>query len=390
MKEIKEKIISQINKSTKIALCSDTIDTVDKAYTLAALAKFLQQQKKEVAIILADQPSEEFSKFLQNQNLSYETEAKPLSYVISIDYGASGLDKVTYDTDEQKGLLKFYIVPSAGTFDFENVEYTTEGKSYDLTITVGIKSFKEMKNVYEKSDYLFKDNKVISLIKGIDSLGDLYWKAEADESLLIALYNVVRGDISQEIMDFILEGVIAMDTILEGGANNSTWGAISMLAQEGASVDKALRKSYFSKTYPNLDLQIKLMHNIKVAKDVGVIWSTVSTEDMKFCGVNEESLDLKGRIPFNVSKDFDLAIAAYEVKKDSVTVLVESNNPEKYSASKIAGVFSGTGNDSHAQFSIEDIPIKDFSKRFFMVLSDMYDTNVENGKGVEFRAPNGN
>lgn len=380
-----EKFNTQIQNSTKIAVCTDEVVTLDQAYSLAVVAKYLQSIGKEVSVIVAQKLSPDYSNFFVSRNLEITHEAKPLSYVISIDYGSTGLDKVTYDTNEESGVLKFYIVPNTGVFDFENVEYSTEGKAHDLTVTLGITSFKDMGEVYDNSSYLFKENKVISIAKGIDSLGDTFIKVDDENLLLLGMYSAIREQKpSEEIVNLVLEGMFQMHNVLEGGESNAVWNTIGMLAGDGGNIDQAMRDTYFSKSYQNLDLQIKLMHNIKVAKDVGVIWSTVSNEDLKFCGLDKDTLDLKGRIPFNVSGEFDLAIAAYEIVKDSVRVIVESNNTDKYSAIQIANVFDGNGNDSHAEFVIEDMPIKAFSKRFFTVLSDMYDTQVE-GKGIEFR-----
>jgi hypothetical protein len=378
-------IITQIQNSTKIALCSNTIDSVDKAYSLALLMRYFDSIGKDATLILPNGIDQSMLSIVTALGLEFSNDAKPLSYVISIDYGTSELEKVTYDTDEESGMLKFYIVPSGGGFDFENVEYSTEGKSYDLTITLGIDSFRDMGNVYDNNGYLFKDNEVISISQGAESLGDTFVNILDDETYVYGTYTLIKEKLTTELKTFTLTGILALDTFLEGGAAKSSWGALGELVKDGADIDEALRDRYFAKSYSNLDLLIKKMHNIKVAKDAKVIWSTVSLEDMKYCNLKPDDLDVSGRLPFNISKDFALAIGAYQIGDSKVRIVIESNDISMYSASNIAGVFGGSGNEKRAEAIVNDLSIKDFEKRFFTVLSDMYDTEVK-GQGIEFRA----
>ncbi len=159
----------------------------------------------------------------------------------------------------------------------------------------------------------------------------------------------------------------------------------SDLLRSGADWSQALRDAYYDKSYVNLDLQIKLMHNLMVDRENKVIWSKVSSDQVKFTGVDETNFDPNGRIIFNISSDFDLAFAVYELKKDTLEVIVESNNPGKFSAESIAGVFGGEGDERHAHFTADNMPVSDFENKIFLVLHDMYGVNVY-GSSLSFRS----
>ncbi|WKZ30732.1 MAG: hypothetical protein QY318_02690 [Candidatus Dojkabacteria bacterium] len=366
-----EEFISQIKKAKKIALCVDELTEMDHVYFVVALDKLAKQLDTKIDLIHLNEIRPEFKKKLEENSVSFASDPKPLSYVISIDYSKTGIEKITYDPDEKEGKLKFFIIPTDGQFDFDNVEYSTEGSNYDLTMTMKITSFKDMGRVYEKNGYIFKDNKVISFAQGIDSLGDMF--IGVDESgYSVKLYELVKDTADQEVLSTIVTGVIEESAIAEGGANFNVWMLLGDAAGRNINVNNLMQKAYYQKDPSLLDVYRKQMFNVENDDDNRVVWSILDSNDLGELTVSQTQELLKGRLIFNVSSQYDIAFAVYEFTKDRLSVVVESNATEKYSAEKIAKVFGGDGTAAHAQFVVEDMPPSQFKDRFAKVVEDLY------------------
>jgi len=371
-----KKSLELIKKSQNIAICVDRQNdlTDDLLFSVIALTKYLQNEGKAVGVIMSKEPKKEIQDIFRKYDVVYTTEASPLRYVISIDYGKSQIEKVLHDVDEDNNKVLFYIEPSSKDFDFDNVKYSQEGNNYDLTITVGLDNPKQMGEVYEIASYLFKDNTVISFSENINTFGDEnhYVKSK----YITKVKELIGETTDDEIKELLLSGLVDELKLLEGGVNQEKIKELSEIIANGYDFNELLQQTYFSKSYKNLDLQIKIMANIHVDKKARVIWSCVSKDELDFVGIDRKTLDTKGRIIFNMSSDFDIALSAYEVEQHLIKVVVESNNPKKYSAETIAGVFEGKGNDRHAVFVMRDTPVKDFEKNVFMILENLYQLDV--------------
>lgn len=378
-----ENINQLIGNSKSVAICTDKIADMDLANAIIALTKFLQNSGKAVGIIVKENPEAEIKELFEKRGVVYTNSATPLRYVVSIDYGKSGIEKVLHDVDEAESKVKFYIIPSGKKFDFEDVEYSQEGNDYDLTLTIGIGSFQQMGKIYESADYLFKQNKVISIAKDIDSLGDEFLLVGHNSTYSAVARDIIGERVDDEIREVLVDSLIQDLDLLEGGVDNEKLKILFDTAGASFDINEVLQRTYFSKTYKNLDLQIKLMTNIRVDKSARVLWSVVTIDDLKFAGVTRNTLDTKGRILFNISGDFDLAIAAYEVERTLFKIVVESNNPKKYSAANLAGVFEGRGNDRHASFVVKDTPRKDLEKNLFIVLENLYGIRISLDGAIE-------
>lgn len=114
------------------------------------------------------------------------------------------------------------------------------------------------------------------------------------------------------------------------------------------------------------------MRNIKVDNTNRIVWSAVEYADVVKAGVDDKDLDIKGRIAFNLSEDYQLYIAAYEFEQEKLKLVIQSNDPERYSAIKIAGVFEGKGNEYCASCVIKNAAASDFETVVYAVLKDLY------------------
>ena len=366
-----EKTHNLIEQSTTVAICTDSIKNDDIANSIIALTKYLQNKGKTVGVIIAETPVKKYKALFKKHDVVYTNSATPLRYVVSINYGKSGVEKVLHDIDEQNQKVMFYIIPTDSSFDFDDIEYSHEGSNYDLTITIGLSQYSEMGKVYETAEYLFKENSVIAISEGSKKIGDEFISVGSG-SYSKAVRTVIGDNLDDEIRSILVDALVEDIKFLEGGVDKEQVEELSEITASGFDFNELLQRTYFSKSYKNLDLQIKLMTNIRVDKRSRVIWSIVSKDDMKFAGVDRNTLDTKGRIIFNISDEFDIAISAYEVEKDLFKIVLESNLPEKYSAINLANVYDGRGNERHSVFVIKDTPRKDIEKNLFLVMENVF------------------
>ncbi|MCA9375108.1 hypothetical protein KC622_02135 [Candidatus Dojkabacteria bacterium] len=379
---MKKSLNTELQKSSKILVCASP-STVDDVSGVILVAKILKALKKDADIILEDSSLDKHLKELfKTHGVKYSSEIKPSSYVVAIDYGKAGIDRIAYDSDENTGKLKFFITPSSGKFDFDNIEYSVQGNNYDLIVLLGLRSLKDLKSLYDKNLETFKKR---TLAIGHKQLGDVFIMLEKNENLLAGTYRIFGADSIKAVNQIYSNLALSQIDLKEGVWDEAALNGLLSLALSGVDIQDVINQRFFSKDYANFDLQIKLMHKVKVDKKSRVSWAAVSNQEIQFSRIKEGNVDTSGRITFNISKDFDLCFAAYEVGKDVMKVIVESNNPAKFDAGEIAKVFNGDGNKHRAEFRIEDMPFKDFEERFFLVLQDMYGLEIT-GKSTNFKS----
>ena len=379
---LETRIAELIKNANFIAICSSDSRNFDNISACAALSLFLDANGKKSTIIIPTPLSEKYKKFLDEYNVQVQTQIDPVKYVIRIDYGKVPIEKVSYDTDEIAGKINFYITPKKKEFDFDNVEYGKDGYDYDLLILIGVKRFEELGEVYETNKALFKKNKMISVAREVEYLSDNQILVDGNVAISEEILNILEacdGDITKDEAELLLNGVVDEYGILEGSGTDKSSTIITRLIEKGGNLSKSIKTVYFSKDVSNMIIQIKLMQNLKVDEKNSIIWSGVSYDDIQKEKITKEVLDLKGRTIFNISGEYDLAVAVYEIEKGSLEITVESNKISRYSAIKIASYFDGQGTESFARCSMKNVQLKDFENAFYSVLSRVYwGTKVQN------------
>lgn len=367
-----EQFDTAFDKASKILVISNNILTLEKAYALVSLNKALQSNGKEVDVLLLKTPSGKLQAYLDRYDFTYITEVKPRFYELWVNYGKAGIEKVTYDIDERDEKLKFQITPGEGKFSFDDVEFREGGSEYDFTITFGVKEFKKLGKLYEDNEYLFKKNFVLSFVKDRKEIGDRCINLERDDAYSEAVYNFLKAsniELEKDIVEMLLNGTINHRKVLEGNADKGSWEVISSMASSGADVNKVVEDVYYSKSEAEVKLQIKLSQNVQMRDRV--IWSYVSQEELNEVGIKDGRFDVTGRIPFNISKDFDFAVAMYQISNEKVRCIIESNFPSRMTASSIVGVWGGKGGESHGECVIKGAGIEVFDKEIMPALKDL-------------------
>jgi nanoRNase/pAp phosphatase (c-di-AMP/oligoRNAs hydrolase) len=373
-----------ISSSSRVLVYVDILNSFDKTSAIIGLMRFLKNAEKSADLFLDKDPGKELKSLLDKYKIGYIKEMKPQNYTITINYGDTGVEKVVWDKDEKNKKLIFQIAPGENGFSFDDVEFSEGASKYDLTIVVGTADLKRVKLFEGDGEYLIRENRTVVVARGKEEVGDLFIEVESEGSFSEAIYNKLQeagADFDKETVEVLLNGTINHRKILEGNASSNSWNLISSMIGQGADFNKLINDNYFSKSQQNLDLQIELMKNVRRDQNAKVIWSVVKKDKLDGSGVTEATLDLRGRIPFNISSDFDLAFAAYEIGKEKLRVVIESNDTQKYSASVIAGVFDGEGGEAHAECTMTGFSANDFENRLFPILKDLYSLEIGGSQG---------
>lgn len=347
-----------LEKAQNVALVCGKVSSIDTAYSIVSIIKLLEHKGKRATLITSERLDKDVNKLLKEYGIVLERGVKPAEYTVTIDYKSYGIEKIVYDTDKDAGKLIFKIIPTSAGFSFDNVKFSEGGSRFDATILVNIENPKALK-IYDSNEYMFKEILVCKL-------------SDKEGTLSSEISEILPSDAPQLIKDILLKGVLDKVNILEGQTDASTWETISSIAKNGVDISQVLRKKYYSRSANYLNLVVRLMQNCAMDRSAKVIWSKVSKGEIDFSHVSVDEIDTVGRIPFNISDEFDLAFAFFETSSNEILLIVESNEPSEYSAATIAGVFGGAGDDGHASAILQGMKPNELDKRFWPVINDLY------------------
>ncbi len=351
------KAVSEFKKAKSTLFFTPAINTVDKAVAIIALAKTCLEEGKSFQIICPKILTNSIENLFVEEGLEVKNELGSKDYIVSVDYGSAAIEKVICKRDEDSKKLNFVITPKDEIFNFDNVELISGTSTFDLVFTFGLKKLDE------DLDSLFGNASVISITKRDWDIGKYKFLINGQKSYSEVIFEFVKAfssTLKKETLEILLKGVVSKYNLLENGDNDG-WILAAKFIKYGADFNKVSKKLNYSKDCANLELQRKVMANVVKNPQARVLWSKVEVPS----DLNENNLDLRGRIIFNISKDFDLAFVLYILDKDRVKVVIESNDIEKYSALSIAKAFSAKGYESRAVLNSRETPAEDFEKKFF-------------------------
>lgn len=355
-------LLELIQKSSNILILINGVKDKLESSRLQLLVNLLVSQNKKYEIVNVNSKDTDSGVVndLFQKNIEIGDELKPQEYVISIDYGSSQVEKVVYDTDKEQGKLIFKILPSKSGFSFDKVEFTEGGSKFDGIICIGIENPKNLTQIYDKHEQLFRDNS--------------YFLFNNFQEILSVLSRG-GGRLDDEIYNQLLDSMLLEINLIEGYPDASKTQELITLAQNGGDLSKSIFAKYYSKPSSYIQLLKLLFENLKIQEEKRILYSVVKEDDLKMLAIDISEIETMGRIPFNISKDFDLAFAFFELEKEKIVVLIESNNIDKFSAHTIAGIYNGYGDRGHAVCTL-DFGLKDIDKRFLIVLKDLYNIDI--------------
>ncbi len=307
--------------------------SLDTHLAMAAMYQHLQSKGKNVTVRTNGELILKHVQYLDSVEISDEKDLLPQSYIVTIDHAGGEIEKVKYD--DKDGKFRLYLTPSpqAKPFDFDKVSYSQGGGESDTIVTFGTRSLRWLNNVYEKNQDLFEKANVVNInnLPGSQEYGTVKL-VDTDIAVSQIVYDLIEGTSSSEsesVSNFLLTGLLDHLQPLQGGDYKiSTIETMVGLVKAGADLKECMSKLYFEKTVENFEVIRRVMNNLKLDSEAGIVWSSVSAFDMSQCGVTRDEFILNGRILFNVCKDFSIAFVMYEVAENEIVVEFESNKAE--------------------------------------------------------------
>lgn len=359
MPEVKN-LFDLINKSNNLLVLLSDIKTEKDIVNLSFLCSLFTTQNKRFEVVSVSKIEPKVSKMLHSKNIVVGEELRPTEYVLTIDYGSSEVEKIVYDTDKENGKLIFKILPSKGGFSFDKVEFEEGGGRFDGVICVNIPNPKNLGEIYDKNEYLFKENS--------------YFQFENFDQVVSFLIRST-GQLSPDITQELLETQVELVNLIGGYAESENIADLFNLSSNGGDISKAISKKYYSKPDNFIDLYKNIFENVVRLADKKVTYSIINQDELVKLEIDQSFLKTIGKIPFNISSEYDLAFLFFEINEKELFVIIESNNIDLYSAQTIAGIYKGSGDKGHAICTL-DITLSEIDKRFLVVLKDLYNIDI--------------
>ncbi len=363
------KSVEAFRNSKSIGVFCKEITNLDKTMSIITISRLCKKENKTFELICLNEIKNNYKKYLVDEGIEILNSPRSKNYVVSIDYSSTNIEKVVCNRDESTNKLNFVITPGDELFTFDNVDLISGGTNFDLIFSFGLKDITGLEdNVKE----VFNDSKIISITKKEGDLGDFKFLINEDKSYSEVVLEFAKGfskNLSEEIFNPLLKGVIGRYRLGESSSPDG-WLLAGNLIKYGADLEKAFKEIYYKKDNANFNLQKTLMSDVKI--DGCVALSKVDIKDMSF-----SDLDVRGKILFNISQDFDIVVAVYIKKDKDFKVVIESNDIEIYSAIDFAQLYNGIGNKKRAVFSVKDVQKNDFSREFLENFKKVFDITIQ-------------
>ncbi len=228
-----------INRRSNITVIIKDLNSYDKAYAGVGLYTMLEElNKKPTVIVLGQNEEEQYKRPFKEKNIAINSKIAPLSYVVSIDYTKNDIEKITHDTDEKEGKIKFHIYPSDKNFSFDNVEFNKEGSAFDGAVLLGVDSPEDLEEFYDENKKLLKSDSVYCLGREGDYTKKVSQNLKYNES-------GKKTRLSPEIAQLFLDGVVFSSGLFtEEKKLDKNYEIVDFLVNQGASLSDSIYKVY--------------------------------------------------------------------------------------------------------------------------------------------------
>lgn len=184
----------------------------DSLATGIALAKYIEKSfDKSPTVIYSGDFAHIDAELLSLYEVKEDFEPKSLK--ISLNYKDTQIETVNYYNDEENAQVVMEIKPVQDDFDTNRINYTFEGKEYDLVICVGVSSFADLGDIYARHQKTFDTATIINIdnSKNNQNYGKInIVNSDADSlaSLLFAKFAEWQYIPDREVSQSLLVGMV--------------------------------------------------------------------------------------------------------------------------------------------------------------------------------------
>jgi phosphoesterase RecJ-like protein len=285
----------------KLLITSGKNDDPDAVGSILALAAALQPQIATIVLAIEDFDSQKYAFLPGADRISSSVGQKSL--VVSIDVGASPIEKINYNA--QDTTFNLILTPKSGQLDVDQIQYSYTGVDYDAIIVVDTAKKELLGRWIEDFAEELRDIPIINLDHHQDnqqfgSVNFIQAKAPAATVVVHQLLQALQLPVTAEIATYLLAGLLA-DT--SGFANSNATAASLRLAADlvdnGADLHQTMTGLFRSMSLSAMRLWGKVLSSIQL-KDPGILITQLTLEDISSAQASDADVATLGSLVNNI------------------------------------------------------------------------------------------
>jgi len=297
MLNINEQIFKQIKEARSILIVFPMNWENDAVFASLALYSSLKKAGKNVEIA-AQKTNKDLTSF------SFISEIKEIKnnlehlrrFVVSLDISKTKVSQIKYVVEENK--LNFIVSPEDGWFEPQDVSSRAGEFKHDLIIVVGANDLESLGLIYDQNIEFFYKTTVINLsceptTEEFGQINLIDLNSAAVSELIYKLLKTWPENIwDEDVVTIILAGVIAKTKNFKtSNLSPETLLLTSELISLGAKREEIINRFYRSRQIDDLKIWGKILNNLRLEADGGLIVSYLKATDLETRIVNEGSLE---------------------------------------------------------------------------------------------------
>lgn len=289
----KQQAIEIIKKSNRILISGYKSPQADCLGSILALGHILEKSGKEVSILIKSEIADNL-KFLPYQNKILKEQKAPQDFIIKVDLGDKGVDKLSYNIENQN--LNIIISPKKGNFSFQDVDFAQGKFRYDLVIILDTPDVEYIDDIFDNHTNLFFEVPVLNIDhhSSNENFGSINWvdlTATSTAEILVSLTEALGVELNTDTATCLLCGLIEDTSSFKNP--QTTPKSLTVAAQllaAGARKQEIVQNLFRSKNMATLKLWGKVLANIQHDPEHNLVWSLITYDDFQNSGANIDSL----------------------------------------------------------------------------------------------------
>jgi len=370
-------VIDLIKQYNRILVLPSSPPDGDSLGSAVALYLTLKKLNKEITVVCSDSVPESYN-FLPNIKVIGNQIASSNDFIVTLDCKNAKIDTIKSAIENDK--VNIIITPRSGKFSESDVTFKKGNMDFDLIITVDCAELSQLSHIYENNVEMFHQVPLINIDHHVSNanfgkINHVDIMASSTTEMLLSLFEQLAENTGVELIDedvatLLLAGIIT-DTGSFQNANTTpkSFAKAAKLVSYGARQQEIIKHIYKTKQLSQLKLWGRILSSIQTDPVNRIVWSTVSQQDFKDTGSNEnETGDVIDELMTNApGAEVIVLIKEKEDKTISVSLRTTSSSID---ASEMAAHFGGGGHTQAAGFKIKDKALMDVEYEVLKYLRD--------------------
>ncbi len=350
-----DQIKRNIEQSKHVLIITKRDPSGDSLGSMLALYLALQKLEKQVTVVAHGTPNILYQ-FLPSFHKVTAKLENSKDFVISLDIANADVGEFSYRMEDNK--LKIFIQPKKGSFKPEDVSSESMRPKYDLVIALNCPDFDYMGKLYEENTDFFYETPVINIDHRAsnENYGNINLVNVTATSTAEILYDLIKeidsGLIDEDIATCLLTGIISDTNSFQNQRTTPKSLQISAeLIDKGGDQQKIVQNIYRTKELSTLKLWGRLLARIKYDENIKLVWTLADLMDFQKSQASPSDLEGVSEELISTSPDAEIILILARIAPQKIKGIIHTTNNE--SATKLASLFNGSGNEHCASFEIE-------------------------------------